>query len=56
MLKRLTAAAARFRNPVPALTWRRDAIEGWSLFMGREAAELWLDALASRETPQPSRS
>ena len=47
MFRSLFARARRLARPVPA---RRDALEAWSLFMGREAAQLWLDALASRET------
>ena len=33
---------------------RREAIEAWSLLIGREAAELWLEALSSRAVARPS--
>jgi hypothetical protein len=49
MLNTLIAKLKRFDNPMRDLNRRRDdAIEAWSLFMGRDAAELWLEALASR--------
>jgi hypothetical protein len=51
MLKTLQAKWQRFADPIPSFTWRRDAIQAWSLSMGRDSAELWLDALASRNAP-----
>lgn len=35
-------------------TSHRSTVEGWTLFMGREAAELWLDALKARDTAKLS--
>ncbi|MEI9887096.1 MAG: hypothetical protein WDN08_11465 [Rhizomicrobium sp.] len=49
MLKTLIAKLKRFADPMPALSYKRDAIEAWSLSMGREAAELWLEAIAARD-------
>ncbi len=54
MFKTLLVKLRRLADPIPALAYKREAIEAWSLFMGREAAELWLEALSSREAPQPS--
>lgn len=31
---------------------RRAMVEAWSLVMGRESAELWLEALSSRDASQ----
>ena len=33
---------------------RRDKIEAWSLQVGREAAELWVQALSARDTARLS--
>ena len=49
MFKSFIAKLKRFANPMPALSSQRAAIEAWSLSMGREAAEMWLEALAVRD-------
>ncbi len=44
-----TGRAARQR-----LRQQQERIEGWSLQVGREAAELWVQALSSRDTARLS--
>lgn len=53
MLRALVAKLRKIVGNVPTSD-RRAAIEGWSLFMGRDAAELWLDALAHRDASRLS--
>jgi hypothetical protein len=48
MLKSLITKLRRIAQR-PTSQDRRAAIEAWSLFMGRDAAELWLEALISRD-------
>ncbi len=33
---------------------QRDAIEGWTVFFGREAAQLWVQAQSERNIARPS--
>jgi hypothetical protein len=33
---------------------RREAVDAWSLLIGHDAAELWLEALSTRTTIRPT--
>jgi hypothetical protein len=48
ILARLTRSTRR------AAEDRRVLVEAWSLVMGRDAAELWLEALSSRDASRLS--
>lgn len=49
MLAKITRLAARKEEQE-----RRAMLEAWSLVMGRESAELWLEALSNRDASQLS--